>query len=911
MMKTGSSRYTKNKRTMSSSTSDIISYLPCNVLEKILMCLTLRDAVRTSVLSKRWRHIWTTLPQLVFDNTFYKECTVATRNNLMMTIYQVLLQHRGPILKFTVSLMALESCPQIDQLIHFVSKNGIQELTLYFFNGGPYKLPSSLFSCGDITRLDLFSCVFKPAPGFKGFGNLLCLKLDKVVIAGDTLSSLISACPLLERLTIQRTYFNYLEIVALNLRFVRLSRLYGSICFKNTPHLARVSMHLVLPLVSKDRETSGSVMHSGTFPAVELLELDYYHLKAVVAGGVPNRHPNRLSHLKILKLHIICFEKVDEISMVLCLIRSSPNLEKIKIKISNDSSCYFSMFALDPVPEPLEVQGWSDISLNQLREVEIHRVSGTRPELDFIEVLLAKSPILERLLIKFESEEVSEESRILKELIRFKRLSPDAEITLRNREEFFACTMRKKGSSRITGTKRKMPDSTSDIISHLPGNVLDKILMCLPIQDAVRTSLLSREWRYVWVKLPQLVFDEMFFRDLNKTMHAKLLMIIYKVMFLHRGQIIKFALSLAGLESCSEIDQWILYVSNNDIQDFTLRIWKGKLYKLPSSLYTCSLLKHLSLCSCMLKPPPGFEGFTRLLSLNLDEVEIADDVLSSLISSCPLLEQLTLNNSTSLNSLEVIGPNLKSVCCFSHIRSICFTNTSHLANVSLYLKGAKDGGEISSSVVLLDSIPVIEFLELDFRYVKGLAACGVPTRLPATLNNLKKIVLYDICFDERDEVSVLICLIRSSPNLEKITIHVSSDLFFFFSLFMIVDLDFSELHGCSDVSLNQLRKVDMKNVSGTKLELEFIKLLLEKSLMLETMLIELKAENVAGESRIVEELTRFRRASPQAEMILLRIFDAASSPTFINRSVWRSCVRVLLFAAEARIQTVDGVLHPP
>ncbi|KAE9454458.1 hypothetical protein C3L33_13617, partial [Rhododendron williamsianum] len=399
-----------------------------------------------------------------------------------------------------------------------------------------------------------------------------------------------------------------------------------------------------------------------------------------------------------------------------------------------------------------------------------------------------------------------------------------------------------------------MPDSTSDIISHLPGYVLDKILMCLPIQDAVRTSLLSREWRYAWMKLPQLVFDEMFYRDLNKTMHAKLLMIIYKVMFLHRGPIIKFALSLPGLESCSEIDQWILYVSNNDIQDFTLHIWEGELYKLPSSLYTCSLLKHLSLFFCMFKPPPGFEGFTRLLSLTLDEVVIADDVLSSLISSCPLLEQLTL--STSLNSLEVIGPNLKSVCCFSHIRSICFTNTSHLANVSLCLKGEKDGGEISSSVVLLDSIPVIEFLELDFRYVKVRLAqpylfvwhsCMWCTkRLPTTLNNLKNIVLYDISFEERDE---------AFPSA---TFAIS------------VDLDFSEMHGCSDVSLNQLRKVDMKNVSGTKPELEFIKLLLAKSLMLETMLIELKAQNVADESRILEELIRFRRASPQAEMILVR-----------------------------------------
>ncbi|KAE9454328.1 hypothetical protein C3L33_13773, partial [Rhododendron williamsianum] len=412
-----------------------------------------------------------------------------------------------------------------------------------------------------------------------------------------------------------------------------------------------------------------------------------------------------------------------------------------------------------------------------------------------------------------------------------------------------------------------MCNSSIDIISHLPDNILEKILMCLPIQDAVRTSLLSRKWRYVWVKLPQLVFDDLFYRHFHKTPHAKLLMIIYQVMLLHRGPIIKFALCVSGLQSCSEIDNLILVVSNNDIQDFTIRIWKGELYKLPSSLYTCSLLKHLNIRSCIIKPPPGFEGFNRLLSLYLYDVVIAEDVLSHLISSCPLLEDLTLQSSTSLDSLEVVGPNLKSVCCEGHFRSICFSNTSHLANVSIYLQGSRNElflseGEISSSVVLLGSVPVIEFLELDFCIVKGIAACGVPTRLPTTLYNLKNIIVYDICLGERDEVSVLICLIRSSPILEEITIYAFPGP----TSAIRAVLDFSEVHGCSDVSLNQLRKVDMNNVSGTKPELEFIELLLAKSPMLEVMLIELNVQNVADHLRIVKELTGFRRASPQAEM---------------------------------------------
>ncbi|KAI8527419.1 hypothetical protein RHMOL_Rhmol12G0073600 [Rhododendron molle] len=392
--------------------------------------------------------------------------------------------------------------------------------------------------------------------------------------------------------------------------------------------------------------------------------------------------------------------------------------------------------------------------------------------------------------------------------------------------------------------------------------------MCLPLQDAVRTSILSRKWRYVWSKLPQLVFDDEFYRNVYGTTHAKLLMIIYQVLLFHHGPIIKFTLTLSGLESCSEIDQLIHFVSSNDIQDFALHIWRGKLYKLPSSLYSCLQLRHLNLNSCMIKPPPGFEGFTRLISLDLCDVVIADDVLSSLISNCPLLEDLTLHSSTGSHSLEVVGPNLKCVRCDGHFRSISFTNTTRLEDVCIYLKGERaelrcSEEDLSSSVMLLESVPVIESLGLDFCYVKGLAVSGLPTRLPTTLNNLIEIMTYDICFGKRDELSILMCLIRSSPNLEEITIEAfpggTSDI--------PIDLDFMEVHGCLDVSLNKLCEVDIKNVSGTKAELEFIKLLLAKSPILETMLIGLNSSlSLVAELWIVKVLTRLRRASPQAEM---------------------------------------------
>ncbi|KAK9052111.1 hypothetical protein SSX86_028739 [Deinandra increscens subsp. villosa] len=47
----------------------------------------------------------------------------------------------------------------------------------------------------------------------------------------------------------------------------------------------------------------------------------------------------------------------------------------------------------------------------------------------------------------------------------------------------------------------------SDIITTLPQTVIETILCLLPVEEAARTSILSREWRYKWTKIPKLEFS--------------------------------------------------------------------------------------------------------------------------------------------------------------------------------------------------------------------------------------------------------------------------------------------------------------------------------------------------------------------------------------------------------------------
>ncbi|KAL7258463.1 hypothetical protein ACSBR1_004568 [Camellia fascicularis] len=257
---------------MHGSTSDIISNLPESIKATILVCLPIEDAVRTSVLSTKWR-----------------ESTRKTKTEVMMTIYQVLLLHRGPIPKFILNLSRLESWPEIDQLILFLSNNGIQEFTLLIQKGDPYKLPSSLFSCEQLGYLSLCSCVFKSPPEFKGFSRLLKLVLYKVVVASDTLSSLISSCPLLEKLSLKRSFSSdCLEVNAPNLRFL-VYEIYGSsICLKNTARLARVSicfMGIINVEGITHAETSKLVTVFVSLPVIEFLLLEYHTIRVAYQRG--------------------------------------------------------------------------------------------------------------------------------------------------------------------------------------------------------------------------------------------------------------------------------------------------------------------------------------------------------------------------------------------------------------------------------------------------------------------------------------------------------------------------------------------------------------------------------------------------------------------------------------------------
>lgn len=256
-----------------------------------------------------------------------------------------------------------------------------------------------------------------------------------------------------------------------------------------------------------------------------------------------------------------------------------------------------------------------------------------------------------------------------------------------------------------------------DFVSDLPQSIIESILTRLPIRDAVRTSILSSKWRYKWSMLTQLVFDEkcVTLSTDRGLVEKNMVNLITRALFLHQGPIHKFQLANSCLQSCPDIDQWILFLSRNDIKELVLELGEGEWFRVPSCLFNCKKLSRLELFRCELDPPPSFTGFLCLKNLSLYQVIVTPEAIESLISSCPLLESLALSYSDSL-ALNICAPNLKYLFLDGEFKDICLENTPLLVAISVDMYMTDDIAEHfeqSSScnfIKFLGGVPYLERL---------------------------------------------------------------------------------------------------------------------------------------------------------------------------------------------------------
>uniref|UniRef100_A0A5B7CCT0 Putative F-box/RNI/FBD-like domains-containing protein n=1 Tax=Davidia involucrata TaxID=16924 RepID=A0A5B7CCT0_DAVIN len=196
-----------------SKTIDRISTLPDSLLCHVLSFLPTKTVVGTSILSARWKFLWTCVPNLDFEDTIIlnpkdPNQDEADKMSFVHFVYRVLvLCSAGCLGKFRVK------CGQMDDMFHIntwvcaaIGRN-VQELDLCIISDKqPMELPRSLLTCKTLVVLKLGHeiVISVPASGLVCFPNLKILHLISVKYANDdSVHKLFSSCPVLEDLLIK------------------------------------------------------------------------------------------------------------------------------------------------------------------------------------------------------------------------------------------------------------------------------------------------------------------------------------------------------------------------------------------------------------------------------------------------------------------------------------------------------------------------------------------------------------------------------------------------------------------------------------------------------------------------------------------------------------------------------------
>lgn len=170
----------KHKGTVVSISIDRISALPDSLICHILSVLPTKKAVATSILSSRWRPLWTLVPKIDLRDNLRIRKTPVTFTQIA---YRFLALHTAPSLQnFRLTLFTPCDPFHLDTWIRTVIGRKVEQLHLeFYFSGNVLELPITVFTCKTIANLELrFDIVLEPPSNFR-FPSLKTLCLYRTV----------------------------------------------------------------------------------------------------------------------------------------------------------------------------------------------------------------------------------------------------------------------------------------------------------------------------------------------------------------------------------------------------------------------------------------------------------------------------------------------------------------------------------------------------------------------------------------------------------------------------------------------------------------------------------------------------------------------------------------------------------
>nr|CAB3452598.1 unnamed protein product [Digitaria exilis]CAB3456304.1 unnamed protein product [Digitaria exilis] len=196
------------------------------------------------------------------------------------------------------------------------------------------------------------------------------------------------------------------------------------------------------------------------------------------------------------------------------------------------------------------------------------------------------------------------------------------------------------------GNKRRRPredvgdvplgggDGDPDLLSRLPDEILGSIITLLPTVDGARTQILSRRWRPLWHAAP-----------LNLEAHF--------------GTCSSHRLNPGWSDLSRILDPLLESPRLQGIQEFELSVYREippSVLRFSHALRVLHIRKHTDFsasATCTL-------NFPTLKHLTLADVKTSESALSGVLSRCPVLETLLLDNIRDVSHVRISSLTLRS-----------------------------------------------------------------------------------------------------------------------------------------------------------------------------------------------------------------------------------------------------------
>eukprot|EP00253_Pinus_taeda_P014059 PITA_14059 len=226
------------------------------------------------------------------------------------------------------------------------------------------------------------------------------------------------------------------------------------------------------------------------------------------------------------------------------------------------------------------------------------------------------------------------------------------------------------------------PGPGSDRFSKLSDDLLCLILTRLPIKEAVRSSVLSKRWRYLYSQIPQLTISPYFVMgSVSPTplSIATVEIIISNFLLSHSSDLQGLYLFPGSLQpwfpngwkfTCQSVWKWVECAARKNVQHLALcHSYRERVILLPA-LFSCTNLRTLRLCNYIVSNiPQNFCGFNHLIACDLFNMEFRNDSFTRFISHCPLLEKLQISKCSGLQNLIISAPNITVIRICNRFRN--------------------------------------------------------------------------------------------------------------------------------------------------------------------------------------------------------------------------------------------------